>query len=90
MDYKKVADILATINDDAIELENVEYLPSDFWVDLEDILSLANFVSGGWAEPTDMGKSQLEFAWITLCDIRSLDPAVMYDSAADFFKAQAI
>ena len=88
MDFGKIASILSQINTDALELENVEYLPSEFWVDFEDGLSLADFVAGGWAEPTDMGKSQLELVWRTLCDIREIDPEIMYDSPADFFKAQ--
>lgn len=90
MDYKKIADILSALNTDALKLEEVEYLPSDFWVELADGLSLADFVSGGWAEPTDDGKSQLELAWRMLCDIRELNPNVMYDSVEDFFKAQAV
>lgn len=90
MDFGKIADILSQIKDDALELEEIEYLPSDFWIDLEDILSLAEFVSGGWAEPTQVGKSQLELGWRVLCDMRELDPEVMYNSAEDFFKAQAV
>ena len=88
MDFGKIAIILSQINTDALELERVEYLPSEFWVDFEDGLGLADFVAGGWAEPTDMGKSQLELVWRTLCDIREIDPEIMYDSPADFFKAQ--
>ena len=90
MDFGKIAVILSQINTDALELENVEYLPSDFWVDFEDGLGLADFVAGGWAEPTEMGKSQLEFVWRTLCDMRDLDPEVMYDTPLDFFKAQQV
>ena len=90
MDYGKIASILTQINLDALDLEQVEYLPSDFWIDLEDGLTFAVFVNGGWAEPTEMGKSQLEFVWRTLCDMRDLDPEVMYDSALDFFKAQEV
>ena len=89
MDFNKIAIILSQINTDALELERVEYLPSDFWVDFEDGLNLADFVAGKWAEPTEMGKSQLELVWRTLCDIREIDPDTMYDSPADFFKAQA-
>ena len=59
MDYNKIASILTQINLDALDLEQVEYLPSDFWKDLEDGLTFAVFVNGGWAEPTEMGKSQL-------------------------------
>ena len=88
MDYGKVADILSQINTDAIELETVEYLPSNFWVELVDILSLSDMISGGWAEPTEMGKAQLRFAWATLCDLRDLNPEVMYDSVEAFFEAQ--
>jgi hypothetical protein len=90
MDYNKIASILAQINLDALELEEVEYLPSDFWIDLEDGLTFAVFVNGGWAEPTEMGKSQLGYAWRILCDMRDLDPEVMYDNAIDFFKAQQV
>ena len=90
MDYNKIADILTQINLDALDLEAVEYLPSDFWKDLEDGLTFAVFVNGGWAEPTEMGKSQLELVWRTLCDMRDLDPEVMYDNAIDFFKAQQV
>ena len=88
MDYNKIASILAQINLDALDLEEVEYLPSEFWTELEDGLTFAVFVNGGWAEPTEMGKSQLEFAWRTLCDMRDLDPEVMYDTALEFFRAQ--
>ena len=88
MDFGKIAIILSQINTDALDLEDVEYLPSEFWVDFEDGLGLADFVAGKWAEPTEMGKSQLELVWRTLCDIREIDPEIMYDSPADFFKAQ--
>ena len=88
VDFGKIAIILSQINTDALELEDVEYLPSDFWVDFEDGLGLADFVAGGWAEPTEAGKSQLELVWRTLCDIREISPDTMYDSPADFFKAQ--
>ena len=89
MDYKKIANILSQINRDALQLEAVEYLPSDFWVDLEDGLFLADLVSADWAEPTEMGKSQLEFAWRMLCTMRDIDPEVMYDSVEEFFESQA-
>jgi len=90
LDYNKIASILTQINLDALDLEEVEYLPSDFWIDFEDGLEFAIFVNGGWAEPTEMGKSQLELVWRTLCDMRDLDPEVMYDNAIDFFKAQQV
>ena len=48
MDFGKIAIILSQINTDALDLEDVEYLPSDFWVDFEDGLGLADFVAGGW------------------------------------------
>ena len=89
MDFGKIAIILSQINTDALDLEDVEYLPSDFWVDFEDGLGLADFVAGGWAEPTEAGKSQLELAWRMLCSIRELDPEVMYDSVEHFFESQA-
>lgn len=90
MDYGKIAEILATIYDDGVDLAAVEYLPADYWTECEDALVLADFVSGGWAEPTEMGKSQLEYAWRVLCDVRELDPEIMYDSVLDFFQAQAV
>jgi hypothetical protein len=90
MDYGKLAEILAVIYDDGVELSAVEYLPSNYWIECEDSLTLATFVSSGWAEPTDMGKSQLEFAWRVLCEIRGIDPEIMYDSPIEFFKAQAV
>ena len=89
MDYNKIASILTQIKLDALDLEKVEYLPSDFWIDLEYGLTFAVFVNGGWAEPTEMGKSQLEFVWRTLCDMRDLNPEVMYDSVEEFFESQA-
>lgn len=88
MDFNKIASILSKINEDALELEDVEYLPSDFWKDLEDPLALADFIDGGWAQATEQGKSMLELAWRTLCDMRELDPEIMYDSVEDFFRAQ--
>jgi hypothetical protein len=90
MDYNKIANILSRINTDALELENAEYLPSEFWIDLEDGLYLADFIAGGWANPTKDGEAQLELAWRMLCDMRELDPEIMYDSPDDFFRAQAV
>lgn len=90
MDYGKIADILAVIYQDGVELAGVDYLPSDYWVECEDALTLATFISSGWAEPTTMGKSQMEFAWRVLCEVRELDPEVMYDSPVAFFEAQAV
>lgn len=90
MDYGKVADILSVIYDDGVDLSAVEYLPSDYWIECEDSLLLATFVSSGWAELTDMGKAQLDFAWRVLCEVRELDPDIMYDSPLAFFEAQAV
>lgn len=90
MDFGKIIEILSIIYNDGVELSAVEYLPSDYWIECEDALFLSTFVSSGWAELTDMGKSQIEFAWRVLCDVRGLDPEVMYDSPMDFFKAQEI
>jgi hypothetical protein len=63
MDYNKIASILTQINLDALDLEQVEYLPSDFWIDLEDGLTVAVFVNGGWADLLEMGESQIEYVW---------------------------
>lgn len=88
MDFGKISDILTTIYNDGVDLIAVEYLPADYWAECEDALTLATFVSSGWAEPTEMGKSQLEFAWRVLCAARSLDPEIMYDTPLAFFEAQ--
>lgn len=89
MDYGKVADILAVLHDDALELSDVGYLPDDYWTEFEDTLTLCAFVSAKWAELTDLSKFNVDVAWQVLCQIRELDPEVMYDSPLDFFKAQA-
>lgn len=90
MDYGKVADILAFIWVEGVELAGNDYLPSDYWKEYQDELQLAAFVSGGWAEPTDEGKVMLSVAWDTLCEIRELDPEVMYNGIQEFFEAQAV
>ena len=90
MDYGKVADILAVIYNDGVDLEAVEYLPSEYWSECEDGITLATFISSGWAEPTEMGKSQLEYAWRVLCAARSLDPEIMYYTPLEFFEAQIV
>lgn len=90
MDYGKVADILSTIWLDAIELERVGYLPSDFWTEFEDELQLVTYISAGWATLTEEGQFRVQDIWNALCEIRGLDPAVMYDDIAAFFEAQAL
>lgn len=89
MDYGKIANILSIIYYDGVDLAGLEYLPSDYWTECEEQLILATYVSAGWVELTDDGKAQIEFAWRVLCDVRDLDPDVMYDSPIDFFQAQA-
>ena len=90
VDFGKIANILTIIYQDGVDLAAVEYLPADFWKECQDGLELATFVSGGWAEPTETGKSQLEYVWRVLCDLRELDPEMMYDSPMAFFEAQAV
>ena len=90
MDYGKVARILSFIWLEAQQLENAEYLPSDFWQEYEDELLLANFVTAGWVELKEDGKARIEVAWDTLCEIRELDPSVMYKDIEAFFEAQAV
>jgi hypothetical protein len=90
MDYGKVSDILALIYADGVDLAGLDYLPADYWKECEDSLVLATFVSNGWVELTEMGKAQIEFAWRVLCEVRELDPEVMYDSPIAFFEAQAV
>ena len=90
MDYKKIADILAYISIEAESLVEVSYLPIDFWAGLVDELKLAEYVAAEWVTLTSLGEFELEYAWRELCEMRDLDPEVMYDTALDFFKAQEV
>ncbi len=90
MDYSKIADILAYISIEAESLVAVEYLPVDFWAGLVDELKLAEYVAAGWVTLTNLGEFEIEYAWRELCEMRDLDPEVMYDTAIDFFKAQEV
>ena len=89
MDYGKVVEILSFIWQEATQLENAEVLPSDFWQEYEDELLLSLFVFAGWAKLTDEGKTKIDTAWETLCEIRELDPSVMYNGVVEFLEAQA-
>ena len=88
MDYKKIADILAYISIEAENLVQVSYLPIDFWARLVDELKLAEYVAAEWVTLTPLGEFELEYAWRELCEMRDLDPEVMYDTALEFFRAQ--
>jgi hypothetical protein len=88
LDYNKIADILAYISIEAESLVEVSYLPIDFWAGLVDELKLAEYVAAEWVTLTTLGEFELEYAWRELCEMRDLDPEVMYDTALDFFKAQ--
>ena len=90
MDYGKIAEILSVIYSDGVDLSALEYLPSDYWTEFEDTLLLSTFVSSGWADLTDEGKKQIKYAWLVLCEVRELDPDIMYDSPLAFFEAQAV
>lgn len=90
MDYGKITDILAYISIEAESLVEVEFLPVDFWAGLVDELKLAEYVAAEWVTLTPMGEFEIEYAWRELCEMRDLDPEVMYDSALDFFKAQEV
>jgi len=90
MDYNKIADILAYISIEAESLVEVQYLPVDFWAGLVDELKLAEYVAAEWVTLTTLGEFELEYAWRELCEMRDLDPEVMYDTALDFFKAQEV
>jgi len=90
MDYGKIADILSVIWVDAVPLDTAQYLPSDFWVEFEDELQLATYVTAEWVELTQEGKFRLQDAWEALCQVRGLDPEVMYDDIKAFFEAQAV
>ena len=88
MDYNKIADILAYISIEAESLVEVSYLPIDFWAGLVDELKLAEYVAAEWVTLTTLGEFELEYAWRELCEMRDLDPEVMYDTALEFFRAQ--
>ena len=88
MDYNKIADILAYISIEAESLVEVEYLPIDFWAGLVDELKLAEYVAAEWVALTSLGEFEIEYTWRELCEMRELDPEVMYDTALDFFRAQ--
>jgi hypothetical protein len=90
MDYNKIADILAYISIEAESLVEVSYLPIDFWAGLVDELKLAEYVAAEWVTLTTLGEFELEYAWRELCEMRELDPEVMYDTALDFFRAQEV
>jgi hypothetical protein len=90
MDYNKIADILAYISIEAESLVEVQYLPIDFWAGLVDELKLAEYVAAEWVTLTSLGEFELEYAWRELCEMRELDPEVMYDTALDFFRAQEV
>lgn len=89
MDYGKVAGILRYLNDNSLELADLEFLPQDFFIKFREGLDLALFVDGGWATLTSEGEQVLGSVWGVMCATRDIDPAVMYDSPLDFFKAQA-
>jgi len=89
VDYSKIAGILRYINDNSLDLAHVEFLPQDFFIKFREGLDLALFVDGGWATLTPEGEQVLGSVWTIVCATREIDPAVMYDSPLDFFKAQA-
>lgn len=90
MDYSKLAGILRYLNDNSLDLVDMEFLPSDFFIEFNEGLSLALFVDGGWAKLTPEGKKVLDSVWGIVCAVRKIDPKVIYDTPLDFFKAQAI
>ena len=83
-----MADILAYISIEAESLVEVSYLPIDFWAGLVDELKLAEYVAAEWVTLTSLGEFEIEYAWRELCEMRDLDPEVMYDTALEFFRAQ--
>lgn len=89
MDFGKITDILGTLYDER-EVFIESYLPSDYYLNFDDALTLSSFVASGWAELTDEGKLQIEIAWGVLCDLHGLDREKMYDSPVAFFRAQEI
>jgi len=89
VNYSKIAGILRYINDNSLDLAHVEFLPQDFFIKFREGLDLALFVDGGWATLTPEGEQVLGSVWTIVCATREIDPAVMYDSPLDFFKAQA-
>ena len=90
MDYSKIAEILSVIYNDGSDLEGLDYLPRDYWVECDEALVLSTFVAAGLANLTDEGEQELEYAWRILCGVRDLDPEIMYDTPLAFFEAQAV
>lgn len=89
LDYGKVAGILRYLNDNALDLVDMEFLPQNFFMEFSEGLDLALYVDGGWATLTKEGQKVIEAVWKVMCATREIDPKVMYDSPMDFFKAQA-
>jgi hypothetical protein len=89
VDYGKVAGILRYLKENDIDLVDLEYMPPEFFMEFSEGLELALFVDGGWATLTKEGEKVLSSVWGVVCSVREIDPAVMYDSPLDFFKAQA-
>lgn len=89
MDYGKIAEILSVIYNDGSDLEGMDFLPKDYWLECDESLVLSTFVAAGLANLTDEGEEALEYAWRILCEVRGLDPEIMYDTPLAFFEAQA-
>lgn len=90
MDYSKIAEILSVIYNDGSDLEGLDFLPHDYWTECEEGLVLSTYVSAGLANLTDEGEEALEYAWRILCEVRGIDPEIMYDTPLAFFEAQAV
>lgn len=73
-----------------MDMVDMEFLPSDYFIDFQNALDLASFVFEGLAELTDEGKTIISGAWIMLCQLRELNSNTMYDSVQDFFRSQAV
>ncbi len=90
MDYGKAVGILRYLKENELDIVDIEFLPSEFFIEFEEGLQLAVFVDGGWAKLTSEGKVVIDSIWGILCALRDISPNVMYDNLLDFFKAQAI
>lgn len=90
MDYSSVVSILDYVNQNSMDMVDMEFLPSDYFIDFQNALDLASFVFEGLAELTDEGKTIISGAWIMLCQLRELNSNTMYDSVQDFFRSQAV
>lgn len=84
------ADILSFIGNSFEQLDTIDFLPEDFWVEAKDVLTLADIVSAGWATPTEQGNLVIDIVYEALCDVRDIDSSEEFETIEEFFKSQAV